>query len=158
MCSVVKKFKIYLETTLFNYYLDSDRDAHADTVRLFGEIKAGKYEAYTSETVTDELKKASSPKREKMLNLIGEFNITVLKATDSDEKLADLYVEEGIIPQKYRTDGIHIAVAVANGLDFIVSMNFKHIVRSKIRMSVNAISVLKGYNPIELVSPYEHIE
>ena len=24
--------KIYLETTLFNYYFDKDRDAHADTV------------------------------------------------------------------------------------------------------------------------------
>ena len=34
--------KIYLETTMFNYYLDTDRDAHADTVKLFEEIAAGK--------------------------------------------------------------------------------------------------------------------
>jgi hypothetical protein len=26
--------RIYLETTMFNYYFDSDRDAHADTVRF----------------------------------------------------------------------------------------------------------------------------
>ena len=29
----MKKLRIYLETTLFNYYFDEDRDAHADTVR-----------------------------------------------------------------------------------------------------------------------------
>ena len=29
--------KIYIETTLFNYYFDDDRDAHADTVTLFEE-------------------------------------------------------------------------------------------------------------------------
>jgi hypothetical protein len=40
--------KIYLETTIFNFYIDADRDAHADTVLLFEEIAAGKYEAFTS--------------------------------------------------------------------------------------------------------------
>jgi len=28
----MKKYKIYLETTLFNYYFDSERPAHAETV------------------------------------------------------------------------------------------------------------------------------
>ena len=36
------KSKIYLETTLFNYYFDTDRDAHADTVTLFQEDRRGK--------------------------------------------------------------------------------------------------------------------
>ena len=44
----MRKPKIYLETTLFNFYVDQERDAHADTVRLFEDIAAGKYEAYTS--------------------------------------------------------------------------------------------------------------
>jgi len=35
--------KVYLETTLFNFYVDEDRDAHADTVKLFKEIAEGKY-------------------------------------------------------------------------------------------------------------------
>jgi len=40
--------RIYLETTLFNYYFEKERDAHVDTVKLFEEIKAGKYQAFTS--------------------------------------------------------------------------------------------------------------
>ena len=36
--------KVYLETTLFNFYIDEGRDAHADTVKLFEEIAGGKYE------------------------------------------------------------------------------------------------------------------
>jgi len=31
----MKKFRIYLETTMFNYYFDTERDSHADTVRMF---------------------------------------------------------------------------------------------------------------------------
>ena len=40
--------KVYLETTMFNYYFDTERDAHSDTVKLFEEIRAGKYQAFTS--------------------------------------------------------------------------------------------------------------
>jgi hypothetical protein len=43
----MRKPKIYLETTIFNYYFDTERDAHIDTVKLFKEIKEDKYDAYT---------------------------------------------------------------------------------------------------------------
>jgi len=39
---MMRKPKIYLETTIFNYFYDTARDGHADTVKLFEEIKAGK--------------------------------------------------------------------------------------------------------------------
>jgi predicted nucleic acid-binding protein len=56
-----------LETTLFNFYVDEDRDAHTDTVKLFKEISQGKYEAYTSTYVTEELENAPEAKRDKMM-------------------------------------------------------------------------------------------
>jgi len=74
----VRKQRIYIETTLFNFYFDKDRDAHAETVKLFKDISAGKYEAYTSLYVIDELEKAQSDKRDKMIDLITQYNITVL--------------------------------------------------------------------------------
>ena len=47
--------RIYLETTIFNYYFEKERDfLHTDTVKLFEEIRANKYEAYTSDAVIDE--------------------------------------------------------------------------------------------------------
>ncbi len=121
--------KIYLETTLFNYYFDEDRDAHADTVQLFEDIAAGRYNAYTSVYVIDELVDAPDKKREKMIALIEKYNISVLALNDEAEQLADAYVDQGIIPTKYRADGIHIAVAAVHGLDIIISMNFQHIVK-----------------------------
>ena len=47
-----------METTLFNFYFNEDRDAHTDTVRLFEDIAEGKYLAFTSFYVIDELEKA----------------------------------------------------------------------------------------------------
>jgi len=154
----MEKPKIYLETTLFNYYFDTDRDAHSDTVKLFKEIAEGKYEAFTSSAVVDELENAPAPKKDKMLALIGEYRITPLFVDGAVDALADAYVAEKIIPVKYRTDGVHIAVAAVNGLDFIVSMNFQHIVKPKVKRLANAVNIVKGYRPIEIINPMEPIE
>jgi hypothetical protein len=74
------------------------------------------------------------------------------------EKMADRYVEEGIIPERYRSDALHIAVAVINGIDAIVSWNFEHIVKLKTRVMVNGINRLLGYHEIEICSPEEVVE
>jgi len=151
----MRKRKIYLETTLFNYYFDKDRDAHPDTVRLFKEIAAGKYVAFTSDAVLQELTKAPAEKRTAMLALVDEYNITVLRVSLEADALANTYIAERIIPQRYRTDGVHIAVATVNDLDFIISMNFKHIVKIKTVQMVRAVNILNGYHPIEITSPME---
>jgi hypothetical protein len=151
--------KIYLETTLFNFYVEEDSgDAHTETVKLFKEIAAGKYEAYSSDYVVDELERALEGKREKMIKLFSQFGIKVLGPNTAADKLADLYVSEGIIPLKYRTDGLHIAIATVNRLDMIVSMNFQHIVKRKTVKMTGAINILNGYQAIEIYSPMEVVE
>ncbi|MCL1856349.1 MAG: hypothetical protein FWF84_01715 [Kiritimatiellaeota bacterium] len=154
----MRKQRIYLETTLFNYYFDTDRDAHADTVTLFKEIAAGKYEAYTSSAVIDELEQAPAEKSAAMQALVGKYNITNLQVTEEVRRLANLYVSAGIIPLKYETDSVHIAVATINELDTIVSLNFRHIVKLKTMQMTNAVNILNGYCSIEIHSPMEVLD
>jgi predicted nucleic acid-binding protein len=150
--------KIYLETTMFNFFFDENRDAHEDTIKLFQEIKFGKYIPYTSDYVIEELLKAPQDKCDKMLSLISEYNVTVLALDAEAERLANIYVSEGIIPAKYRMDGIHIAIAAVNELDMILSMNFQHIVKRKTKIATGNINVLNGYHAVEIYAPMEVIE
>jgi len=154
----MRKPKIYLETTLFNFYFDTDRDAHAATVTLFEEIAAGKNEPFTSEAVLIELRKAPDEKRDKMIGLISEMEIPVLEINAESERLADIYVRDGVIPLKYRTDGLHIALSAVNDLDMIISMNFQHIVKRKTEKMTAAINTLNGYRAVEILTPMEVIE
>jgi len=145
--------KIYLETTMFNFYLDTGRDAHAETIKLFDEIRAGNYEAYTSRTAIEEINKTLGDKREKMLLVIAEYDLPILETSIEAENLADIYVAEGVIPAKYRTDGLHIAIAAVNDLDMIISMNFQHIVKRKTIKMTAVINSLRGYRAVEIYSP-----
>jgi len=93
-----------------------------------------------------------------MISLFSEYGIIVLEPNVAASILADLYVTEGVIPLKYRTDGLHIAIATINGLDMIISMNFQHIVKRKTVKMTGAINILKGYHAIEIYSPMEVVE
>ena len=155
----MKKQKIYLETTLFNYYFDTERDAYKPTVKLFDEIKSGKFEAYTSSYVVDEIEKAFEPKRTSMLNLIKECKIILLPIEKEAERLAGLYIKEKIIPAKYEYDAIHIAIAVINELDFILSLNFKHINKFEVKTLTAYINKRERYyKEIVICSPMEVID
>ena len=154
----MRKPRIYIETTLFNHYFDTDREAHAATVKLFKEIEIKKYEAYTSLYVVDEIVNCAEPKRSKMLALINEYDIQVLSFSDEIRALADIYVNEDIIPVKYRYDGIHIACATVNDLDYIFSLNFKHINKVKTKTMTGAINIREGYRPVIIASPLEVVD
>ena len=157
---ILRKLKIYLETTILNfYYADDAPDKRADTIRLFQEIMQEKYEAYTSYAVIDEINEASEQLRQKLLSLIVEYKIPVLNEEGSDvDKLADLYVFEGVIPLKYRDDAVHIAMATITGMDIILSWNFKHIVKRKTILMVNLINTREGFKNIDVYSPSEVVE
>ena len=93
-----------------------------------------------------------------MIALIEQYNITVLELNEEAERLADIYVEQGVIPMKYRTDGVHIAVAAVNDLDLIISLNFQHIVKRKTKIGTGNINALNNYRAVEIFNPMEVVE
>ncbi|NLI94145.1 MAG: type II toxin-antitoxin system VapC family toxin [Peptococcaceae bacterium] len=155
----MKKLKVYLETTIFNFfYADDAPDKRDDTIKLFKEIAERKNEAYTSYAVVNEINKASDETKQKLFRLFNEYPVAVLDEGEEVDKLADIYIAEGIIPLKYRDDAVHIAMATITGMDIILSWNFKHIVKRKTVIMVNLINTREGYKNIDIYSPSEVIE
>ena len=149
------RFKIYIETTLFNYFFDENRPGHDDVIELFKAIKAGDFAAYTSTYVTDELRRAPEPKRTNMLNLIDEYGIIVLESNPQAEELARKYINSGIIPASHFYDSVHIAISAINGLYAILSYNFHHINRDKTRTLTAGINEAEGYEAIKISTAKE---
>ena len=143
---------------MFNYYLDTERDAHADTVKLFEEIKAGKYRAFTSMYAVSELERAPSEKYKKMMGLITEYDIIVLQESDEADNLAAVYQEQGVLPIRSTTDARHIAIATVNEIDMIISLIFEHIVRKKTVLMTGTLNAQLGYRAVEIRSPMEVVD
>ena len=82
------KLRLYLETTTFNWFIDP-RPGHEEVVRLFEAVKNGQFIGYTSQYVTDELKRAEEPKRTNMLNLIDKYGIIELAPKPEVDAIAE---------------------------------------------------------------------
>jgi hypothetical protein len=149
--------KAYLETTVFNRFLETGRDYNVETQSLFEKISNNEIDAYSSVYVLEELDKASEPKRSEMINLIAKYKITVLEIDQRAYDLAETYVEMGIIPIKFHVDGIHIAMAAIHNMDCIISLNFHHINKLKTKMAAEIIHRMKGYNNPFICTPMEVI-
>jgi predicted nucleic acid-binding protein len=147
--------KVYLETTLFNYYFDTTKNAQPVTVAFFEAIGSSQFEGYTSVYTYDELDKAPEPLRTNMLNLIKHYRITMLYTSADVIQLAERYIANNIIPKKKRIDALHIAIASVNELDIIMSFNFKHINKLKTKTLIPAVNQLSGYRVIYIAQPEE---
>lgn len=149
--------RVYFETTVINRYFEDGREHCADTKTLFNMILSGDIEAFTSAAVLEEIDNAPEPKRSHMLELISQLNMTVLEVEQPAYDLADIYIEMGVIPAKFRLDGIHIAMATVYELDCIVSLNFHHINKIKTKTAVEIINRMRGYGNPFICTPMEVI-
>ena len=154
----MSKLRLYLETTVFNYFFDQERDGHEDTVRIFEAIGRGEYEAYTSRYVTIELEQAPEPKRTNMLALIERYGIILQETDDETVRMTKLYLHESALPAKCVLDSAHIAIATVNNLDCILSFNFQHINRLKTKRLTADINVREKYKSIIITTPKEVLD
>jgi hypothetical protein len=161
---MMEKPKIYLETTMFSFYYEERTAPHylehkVLVRRIFDLIQAGEYEPYTSPYATREINNEPNvEKREKMKALVSEYGVIILPITEEIERLAALYVQEKVISPSWATDAAHIATATYNGLDFIVSLNFTHIVRPWTIEKVRMVNMREKYQAIGIYKPAEVLE
>ena len=135
-------------------------DMQCQVINHIDAIGNQEYDAYTSAYVTYELQKAKEPKRRNMLALIEKFGVNMLNYENNAEavRLANLYIQEKIIPGRFRIDSTHLAMASIHGIDCVISYNFEHINRLKTKMLVGKINLKEGYNNIMICTSKEVID
>ena len=92
------------------------------------------------------------------MRVLKEAPLANLAISEDAERLADKYVEEGIIPNKHREDALHIAMAAVYEYDVVVSWNFEHMVKVKTRREVQGVNIMMGYKSIDIATPAEVID
>jgi predicted nucleic acid-binding protein len=112
------------------------------------------FEPYISDITVAEIEQAPDIElRDKMKDAVAQF--PVLSSTKDAEWLGKEYITYSAVPEKYAEDAYHIAIAVINEIDFLLSWNFKHIVRRKTRDIVQMVNTLNRIRHIEIMTPAE---
>jgi predicted nucleic acid-binding protein len=156
---VAKKLSVYFDTTIPNYlFADDSPDRMEWTWRLWERCVAGEFEIFVSDVFYREINRCPQPKLGKMDVQLNLVEIQILKETDEVRGLALAYISSGILREKDLDDCLHIAQAVVQGCDIILSWNFNHIVNDATRSQVKIINATSRYKEIGIVSPEEFLK
>jgi len=154
----MRKIKIYLDTSVISFYFAEDAPEKMELTRKFfdQELAKGEYEVYISDLTLRELSNCKDIElQEKLVKFARMLTTKVLTVTEEIDRVAAEFVEDGFIPVKYQEDALHLAYALFNDLDYVVSWNFKHLVTIKTKRAVKVVAAREGFKEIEIISPEE---
>lgn len=148
-----RKIKVYLDTSVVSaLFDDSNPERKSLTEAFFDQI--GNFEAFISQITVVEIDRTPNTEvRRKMKDTISRFSALTL--TVEVESIASEYIRQGAVPEGYPEDAYHIAVAATNDMDYLLSWNFKHVVRRKTRDIVRMVNTLNNLRQIEIMTPGE---
>lgn len=148
-----RKMKVYLDTSIISALFDKrNPERKSLTEAFFREIE--NFETFVSEITHAEIERTLDTKlQSKMRDTISEFSL--LPLTADVERITSEYIRHGAVPEGYPEDAYHIAIAVISEVDYLLSWNFKHIVRRKTRDIVRMVNTLNNLRQIEIMTPAE---
>ena len=84
--------------------------------------------------------------------------LPLLDATGPAVELTGKLLDRGAVPRNAADDAAHIAVAAANGVDYLVTWNFRHIANATMRSRIEDVCRRSGYGPPVICTPSELVE
>ena len=150
-----KKIKVYLDTSVISALFDDRNPERQDlTKRFFDEIES--FKVYISEVVLAEIDDTKDVQLKSKLRTTA-VSFEILSIDEEVRRLANEYVKHGAIPSEYSEDALHIAISTLDGIDYLLSWNFRHIVRVKTRRIVDMVNLSLGYPDLKIATPAELI-
>jgi len=152
------KPKVYIETSVISYLTARpNRDvvvaARQAITQDWWENHRNRFDLFISELVEEEMLRgdpdAAALRAEKVSGIQG------LSSSDEAENLTELLLEKRVIPVGSEEDAAHIAIASSQGMDYLLTWNFKHINNAERKAAIIRVVESCGFDCPALCSPEE---
>ncbi len=151
--------RLYLETTIASYLTArSSRDlvtaAHQQITREWWEARRQEFDLFISQMVLDEAEAGDEDAAARRLDMLAP-----LPLLDFPEEGADLAQALRVdLPESAAADALHIAIAVINGMDYLLTWNCTHIANAALRSRIAAVCRRRGFEAPIICTPEELME
>ena len=155
------KASVYIETTIVSY-LTAWRSselimaANQEATRSWWEIARPRFELFISQVVIQESSGGDKDAASRRLSAIE--GLTELDVSTKTESLAFQLLAESALPEKAKTDALHISVATVHGIEYLLTWNCTHIANAAMRSKIERICRKAGYEPPVICTPLELME
>jgi len=154
------KSKVYVETTIISYLTampssDIVLAAHQQITREWWE-RRHRFDLFVSQAVIREAARGDAEAAARRSTAVEGGPVLGVGAEAA--QLAERFLQMGVMPAKAEVDAVHIAVAVVNGMDYLLTWNCRHIANAAIRGKIEYTCRDAGLQPPIICTPEELME
>lgn len=155
------KASVYIETSIFSYLTarpsnDLRAMANQSVTSDWWETQRSNYDVFISELVISEASKGHPEAAQRRLAVIAD--LPLLQISPEVRSLAQALIQNHALPPKAEADAYHVAIAVVNGAEYLLTWNCTHIANAHTRPRIEATCRALGYEPPVICTPLELTE
>lgn len=150
--------KVYIETSFISFL--AGRPSRNVLAKAWQQVsiawwkeRGPLFELYASELVIDEAGRGDEDAARRRLSFIEP--LPILNVTESAMTLARRFLDEGAMPAKAFGDALHVALAVAHRMDYLLTWNCRHIDNAQTKPLARRLCINQGLSFPEICTPQE---
>ncbi len=147
------KKTVYLDSSIPSYLFDNRESikTYVEITQAWWEQERQNFDLWISQETIAELSEGIYPSQEKTLECVSQ--IQVLETDLQIAKIAQVYLDNYLMPRVLKGDALHLAYASFYKMDFLLTWNCNHLANANKKQHISIINTrLKLFTP-ELVTP-----
>jgi hypothetical protein len=149
---------VYVETTIIGHiagrvHPDPIVAGRQQVTRDWWRDHAPAYNLFISQLVIEECSEGNPSAAAERLEVVKDLDL--LQLTDDVDDLTDALIAERAVPASEPRDAFHIAIAAVNGVDYLLTWNYKHIANATLRGRIEQVCRDAGFEPPIICTPDE---
>ncbi len=149
---------VYLETTIPSYLTawrspETVMAARQEITRDWWDNRRNQFELFVSQLVIDE---ASAGDPEAVARRLAVLEgVPLVESQPGSDELIEALMRDLALPHRAAADAVHIALAVVNGMDYLLTWNCTHIANAVNRPIIDWACSSLGYDAPIICTPEE---
>ncbi len=155
------KATVYVETSVLSYLTARPSNdlwamANQSVTSEWWETRKSNYSVVVSDLVVSEAGRGHPDAAQRRLAAIAD--LPLVQMSDNVRVLAMAPINGHALPQNAEADAYHVALAAANGVEYLLTWNCTHIANAHTRPKIEATCRALGYEPPVICAPLELLE
>ena len=151
---------VYIETSIVSHATarpssDIQIAALQHQARNWWSTERPNFELVTSQLVIDEASAGDPVAAEERLKLLD--GVPIVSINEAVRNLAWAIVSASIIPQKASADALHVAAAAVSGVQYLLTLNCKHIANARELPRIYRLLDERGFGQLLICTPAEFL-
>ncbi len=149
------KSTVYLDTTFPSYLFDKREsiEMHTEVTKKWWDNESANFDIWASEETVNEVGDGHYPRKKEILEFLSL--IPLLNPDSQITNIAQIYIDNYLMPTDLKGDALHLAYASFYKIDFLLTWNCNHLANANKRQHIRVINARLNLPTPEIITPLE---